>query len=465
MHTLKNNPFKKSSIFFSISMLQLAGAYLMYPLYIKYFTVEEFGYNDLFNKSALLLSIIIAFRIHAAMSNLYFDYSNSFADKKKFMGTLLSFTLISSFITGIVTLLSGYLIKQTIPLFFTFSAIAIAVQISLGSLYIFHLRNDSALKQFIVYNLISILSLFGWQYFAMVFQNKGFQTIIEIRGYHSLFLIVNTSFALFLKFGLQWHFSILKKCLQYSIGLLPFVIINWGQLYVDRWYLQGIGGAYEMGIYSFYLTVGLIHGTIAEAFENAWRPNLIQQLKAGVAGFSDWIKNTQTYLLITNATAAGAVLLTALLPYFINIDKFRLYLYLIFPVMILACLKAHVLLILQPMVFLKKSLSLSIFVAIQLVMLLVSYFIWLKKPDLNILLSINILVSAFILILMFMYTQKMSPLPYSLKMFMPSVVFVITCILGWIYTKDTNSYITAIAAGILGIQIIPAVIKSVKKLF
>lgn len=459
---LISNPFRKSGVFFSISILQLMGAYLMYPFYIKYFTVEEFGYNDLFNKSAVLLSILIAFRIHAAMSNLYFDYSHSETEKRNFMGTLFSFTIVSVVIIGLATLVCGHLFKQIVPLYFTFSGIAIAIQISITSLFVFYLRNDAALKSFFIYNIISIVSLFVWQYIAMVYQKKGFQAIIEIRGYHSVFLITITSLALYFKFGIHWQISILKKCLYYSLGLLPFIIINWGQLYIDRWYLQGIHGAFEAGIYSFYLTIALIHGTIAEAFENAWRPQLIQQLKAGSAGFSDWLTDAQNYLQLINFTAAAAILLTALLPYFINIHTFQPFLYIIFPAIILASLKAHLLLVIQPLVFLKKSLILSVFVALQLAMLVVSYLIWLKKPDLNILLSINIGVAGLILLLTFIYTQKVHPLPYNCKMFLSSAFFLIPCLLGWFITKDNNNNIFKAGFFLLGLQIISLLIKIVK---
>jgi len=315
------------------------------------------------------------------------------------------------------------------------------------------------LKTFFLYNFFSLATLLIWQYIAMVYQKRGFNSIIEIRGYHAALLLITTTALIYIKFGFSWQKDILHKCLKYSIGLLPFVVINWGQLYIDRWYMQSIKGAFEVGIYTFYLTIALIHATIADAYENAWRPNLIQQLKDGVKGYKAWNKNANMYLLLNNVAAAFAVVGTVLLPYVIDMHQFQQYLYIIFPIMILASLKSHLLLFLQPLVFLKKSLVLSIFVSLQLIILLLCYFIWLKIPNLNTLLIINIIVIIAVLCMIFTYTQMTHKMPYTMKMFWPSILFILCCFAGWHYSFTNKVSIVPMAFAILGIQLIPFMAK------
>ena len=107
-----------------------------------------------------------------------------------------------------------------------------------------------------------------------------------------------------------WQKYYVIRALQFSIPLLPFLLINWLQIYGDRFILERYLDLKTVGVYSLLITIVGVLPMAIDAVINGIRPFLFDYLKEGI---DQHIKSTKElfrlYFGFSLLMASGVILL------------------------------------------------------------------------------------------------------------------------------------------------------------
>jgi len=150
--------------------------------------------------------------------------------------------------------------------------------------------------------------------------SANFTTLMQMNTYAILF-----SLLIFLFITKKTWFSalkshtdliLLKKTLLFSLPLVAGGLAYWGLTTMDRFFLRGMVGFEELGVYALAASLAGAVSVISTVFSNLWHPTLYKWVKQGVSN-SKIQAVTESILLLVCLIWSLVGILSFIVPYFL----------------------------------------------------------------------------------------------------------------------------------------------------
>lgn len=274
----------QSSIIFTIlTFLKPAINILLLPLYLTILPPKEYGIYTIVITITTLVATVGGLKISGAIIPFYYD-CKTVEEKNKLLDNVLSFIILfnSGFFLLLLaigpTLTSLVFVNDDIR-FFPYVSLAIASGMFLPIIqsYTSFVKNEKKIIKYATIQLLFIIS-------GVVLQ-------ITLINYYQLLgalwakLITNILTSILVFFYLRkvirfrLNKKLLKKCLTFSLPLIPFFFVFWIGKYADRYILEKYMSLEDIAVFGLLMTlIGLV--TMAsEALANSVQPFLFEAYK------------------------------------------------------------------------------------------------------------------------------------------------------------------------------------------
>lgn len=319
------------------------------------------------NNLTILVMIIGSLRINASVLTHYFDFKYNPERLHDYLGNLLRISLIMGFLFTLLMMLIGPTLFQLIfkteaIAFYPYGILAIGIGVlwNFISPYFIFLKNERVLFKYAVLYVLLVVVNVAMHLLLIIGLELGIEGALWAKFLANalLVLIIMTfNFPLLMR---QWKKYYLTKALQFSVPLLPFLIINWLQLYGDRFVLERYLDLKAVGIYSLLITLVSLLPLALDAVINGIRPFLFDyfadDVQRNLKGIHQLYRFYFTFCLFT---ASGIILVGANIHLFTsNQDYLQILPYLTVATMIFF-LRCYTSIFFLNLLFLKQSKILS----------------------------------------------------------------------------------------------------------
>ncbi|MEL6255414.1 MAG: oligosaccharide flippase family protein, partial [Bacteroidota bacterium] len=309
------NPFISSLVLTALGFIPaLAGIFLL-PLYLNQLSSEEYAIMNLVIIFAGFAAMIGNLKLDAAMRTFYFDFDKEPEMLKKYLSQVFSAgLLLLTLFFGVLLLLGPFLFELIFRSeklsFFPYGLYALATSfLSLAkSPYMIFLKNQIRLKEFAYYNLGEFFLIFALQAYFILVLGKGVEgallgSLIAQAIIFFIFFLLNLSL-------LKWkiEFAFLKPSMRYSLGIIPFILVNWMIIRGDRILFEQFSELKEVGKYALLMAILGFSRILLNAMDNALRPFLYSRLKV-----ADLESLEEAHVLIRYYVAVSCLFLSAIL--------------------------------------------------------------------------------------------------------------------------------------------------------
>ena len=253
---------KHTSVYSIANILQSAASFFLLPLYLKFFSPDQYGVYSLLLMISGIGSAIFYLGITSALPTSYFE-RDDLEHRQLVFTTALAITLIGSFLFFLSSVLFGHALSR-----FLFQGENHYIQILLVSLtgacgivvqlFISALRLVRETTKVAVTGLFSVFVTLSLTYFFVVFKNLGVDgpiyatlaiqpVLLIIYGYNCRSLI-------------RWKVSSDHAKVLVKFGI-PTILVSFGVMTIewsDRIVLQKLLDASDVGVYSLGFRIGAI---------------------------------------------------------------------------------------------------------------------------------------------------------------------------------------------------------------
>jgi O-antigen/teichoic acid export membrane protein len=262
-------------------------AFFTAPILTRIFTPEDYGMMDFIATTFALFMMFAGVNIITGIYRYYYEVKSS-EEQNKLVSTGFIFTLMMGIIFlfimfGLKPLIVNYLssrssIDRNYSLFLTLVFLRAPFNLIQSYLLsLFRLRREP--KKYVVISIVQVLLNFLLIILFIIIL-KYHLVGAFLAGLVSNILITIITFFLYFK-SLVFSFSrtLFKKVLHYSLPQFPSVIINWGILQVNRFFLYEYGSETELGYFSVSLKIAIVIQMVIMAFRAAWGPFVMQVMQ------------------------------------------------------------------------------------------------------------------------------------------------------------------------------------------
>jgi O-antigen/teichoic acid export membrane protein len=275
--------FIKSFFSFGLaSVIERLIAFLLLPIYTRFFTTSEFGIIDLIT---VVLSIIIIFahlQLETSLQRYYYDYEND--EKKLFISTVVIVMTVLSLILTVLLVFTSTIVSDLIFKKAEYSDLIklAALQIpftnySMLALVVLRYEKKNTLFAIMIISKVILTVLFIVLF--VVWLKMGLYGVF----YAQLIGLVVSSIMLFYsikKFSVfKISYSYLKKLFAYAMPQFPARIGSVMLTYANRFFMVGYLTISSIGIYSLSLKLASVLQLVYTAFIMAWPPFMFEQQK------------------------------------------------------------------------------------------------------------------------------------------------------------------------------------------
>ena len=289
--------FNNSIIYAICGLLLKCFNFFLLPLYTAYLTTEDYGITSLINSFITTASFIVAFSLYSAVMRFYVDLKNDTEKLKRFYGTVIIFTLISSIISAILLTLLKNILTDIIFKGINFYPI---ILVCLGSLvfYCQHSIYENVLKSQQKAKKHAIISII--YFFVSLILNILFVVTFKMGALGVILagMIANITYFLYfiidmIKYNMITFcvdFHLLKSALKYSIPIIPHNISTQLAVFISKIFINGTTSLSDVGLYSIASQFGNIADTIQNYSSSAYTPWLFERLKSKDDGYKNDIR-------------------------------------------------------------------------------------------------------------------------------------------------------------------------------
>lgn len=431
------SPLAATLIFTVLTFLQPALNIFLLPVYLQYFPAEDYGILQLMNNITVFVMIIGTLRINASVLTHYFDYKYQQKRLKDYLSTILK----SSFAMGILfialaTLVGPFLFplifKAEAIQFFPYGILAIAIGVcwNFVSPYFIFLKNERVLLKYTLFYLLLVFVNIALHLLLIIGLRLGVEGALWAKLLTNILLVVLVMWFNRNLIVRKWKKYYAIRALQFSLPLLPFLIINWLQIYGDRFFLERFLDLKQVGVYSLLITLVSLVVLANDAVVNGIRPFLFDYFTIGIEQHKEKIHQLyRFYMMFCLFIVSGIVLVGTHIHFFTSNPAYLA----ILPFLIIATLvfflRCYISLFYLRLLYLKRSQLLSkLSLGLAIVLILSLYFL---VPIWGIWGAIiaNLIANLYMIISLGLFNQKLPKLHLPLKdifwipMFVLSILF------------------------------------------
>ena len=269
--------------------------FLILPLYSFVLTTTEFGIVDIYLTSLNLLLPVVSLSIFDAVFRFVIDAETS-KKKLEFFQTGITFSLLCTFISSLVTLTVSLILKDQLVNIWLFWVLLI-FQMFISCLQQFVRAIDSVK----IYSVSSVLYTFSYLICNIIllvllkYGVTGYLLSYVFAGIITSSYLIIASQSKIKQLG-KFRLSLrhLKSMLRYCIPLTPNAILRWVMNTINRWFILYHCGMSSNGLYAFASKIPTMLSMLTGIFFQAWQLSAIDETKEKDRSFSN-----QVYSAIT----------------------------------------------------------------------------------------------------------------------------------------------------------------------
>lgn len=381
---MAKSPFISSLVLTALGFIPaLAGIFLL-PLYLNQLSSEEYALMNLVIIFAGFAAMIGNLKLDAAMRTFYFDYDKEPDKLQQYLSQVFSLGLaLLILVFGILLLIGPYLFELVFRSeeisFYPYGLYALAASfLSLAkSPYMIFLKNQIRLKEFAFYNLGEFGLIFALQAYFILVLKQGVEGALLGSLLAQAFIFILFFLLNYRLLSLKIDLNFLKPSLKYSLGIIPFILINWMIIRGDRILFEQFSDLKEVGKYALLMAILGFSRILLNAMDNALRPFLFSRLKlADQNSIQEAKLLIRYYVAVSCLFLSGILMLSAFLPLLTDKADF-LEVLPYFSWGALAILPAILIRVYNlQLVFVKKAYEISRLGFLNLIVLLAGFYFW-----------------------------------------------------------------------------------------
>ena len=316
---------RKTLVFFLLSIVPSVINLLLLPLYINYFTTQEYGIIALGNTFWASIMVLVGLSLEASLRVLQFKTSP--AEAKRLFNSIFWFRFILILFWTLVFFFFGDEIFYAIykqDYFFPYIYIIVITQMIgfLFSLFAIYIQNQMLQKKYFWIVIIPILLFSTSQVIGVLFYEVSLNDFLWIGFWARLSATVIMIYIYRSYFKFIIDKELIKKALVFALPLIPFVIFYTQENQLDKIFVSRYLSLEKLAIYSVLLTVFSLFNKVVNALENAVRPQLYNALEEDDKKLSSQFFSHFT--LAGLALIAGIILLASPLEWWLNNPKYMI---------------------------------------------------------------------------------------------------------------------------------------------
>ncbi|MBR3614185.1 MAG: oligosaccharide flippase family protein [Clostridia bacterium] len=274
---MKINKEKKASILYLFSTLFNKGiAFLTVPIFTRLLSTSDYGLATTYTSWVDIFTVVLSLALYMSIRTAFVDFKE---EKKEFLNTIITFTLIISFVFNTIVIILGQIFRLDI-----FLIVCAIIQGTAGALLIDYQQYLMMELKYVQRSIFlslpnflgAILSIIILLYIPM--SQKYMGRIIPMLITHILFGIVIMCCVYKKQKPL-----INKKYLKYGLTLSLPLVLHGIALNVlsqsDRTMITVLASSSETGIYSLVYNFGMIATVITTALEGVWVPWFMSKIE------------------------------------------------------------------------------------------------------------------------------------------------------------------------------------------
>lgn len=268
---IKNNKTVINGGLYSLySFIGKGVSFILMIILAKYILPVEYGYLSLFSTASTLLGFFMGFSSFGYLTISYFKKTKD--DFKKDFSAIISLYLFTSIIFSIILIMAGDFLVDKSHL--SFQLLWYVIIISLFNCFFFINQDLFRIKEKIIgYGIFSCgnaLINFVLSIVFVIYLQQNWMGRINAQLICTVFFgIVGLCYFIkcdYFDFRLSWDRY--KTILLWSLPIIPHLATNWIRQGCDRYIIDYHYSVYEVGVFSFALTLISVFNTIGYAFNS-----------------------------------------------------------------------------------------------------------------------------------------------------------------------------------------------------
>ncbi|MGB0454584.1 MAG: oligosaccharide flippase family protein [Bacteriovoracaceae bacterium] len=284
----KNSVFQNSLSYLAVNLIKSFGFFLILPIYTRFLTLEEYGLLLTLNSLALFLGSLFTLSLRSTVVRFFFEHDKNSIEHKKMYGTiflsifsLLLFGVLVLFLSKDMTLIKifelsklpfekYYLYLFLLMLFEPFFHLIQSYMVAKEDVKKFSIQQ---LGQFFFIHTIGLYCVIqlGMKEIGILWGQIGGHLFFFL--YSMLYLLRN--------FKPCIDGGVLKKCLSYSLPLVPTSVVRLLPGVVDKVFLNNMISVASSGGYGIGGRVGSVFDILSTNFSKAYAPWFFKQSSRG----------------------------------------------------------------------------------------------------------------------------------------------------------------------------------------
>jgi O-antigen/teichoic acid export membrane protein len=252
---------------------------LTIPLFTKLLTPSDFGIYEVYNNTVRFLAVIISLNLYAGFYRYYFEEN---MDKRNLMQFLLRLSFIV-FLSGVFLLIlcKDLLLRLTnLPAdLFIWIVVGIFTTIVINFFSTYNNAQQFS-KRLGLWQLVIQIARVAAAFLFIHFISKNYLGRVAGENAATLVLaliIIAVYFRKYLAGG--GHLPGKMEIVRYSAGFIPIGLSSYIVSYIDLVLINNLQGSTASGVYSYAYKFAIIYSGFSQAFVTANRPNLFNLLK------------------------------------------------------------------------------------------------------------------------------------------------------------------------------------------
>lgn len=334
LNTLKSSKLVKASFWYTIGNVFIKGVnFITIPLYTNLMTVDEYGLINNFLAMVAIMGIFVGLSLEGSINNANFEFKNKIKEYLSSVLFLSTLAFLGIFIFGNLMYLfqnTYFSISHTIFIFLIFQAYATFLVHYLGAYFTINVQYF----RYLGLSFLHIIMNVGFSLLLML-------TIFNDDRYYGRVVggtigIVLLGIAIYILIMVKGKKLINKQFWRYglaiSLPLIPHLLSQNILSQFDRTMIYNYAGAFDAGIYSYILNLGVVLSVLWGSTNSAWVPWFYNEMDQ--KNYEAIKKTSNMYTALFAAATLGAMVVMIDIAKIMAPEEYQVGIPLIIPIML-----------------------------------------------------------------------------------------------------------------------------------
>ena len=249
--------------------------FLLLPVYTNLFQPQDYGIVALAFAYMAFFNVILKFGLDAALMKKYVQASEE--DRKSFYTTAIGFFAVIAILYGLINLFAAQSMSKMIlgvdqPKFWHIITAILCFDMLWGVPQLI-LRTEEKPYPFLMFSFINAFGTLGLNIYLVVYLGMGVEGVLISNGIVSGALFIFTFPITFNRINLKaFSKEKFKEMMKFGLPFFPSGIFAMMMEVADRYVLNYLGDAADVGLYSAGYKIGALMLLLVMGFNMAWQP-------------------------------------------------------------------------------------------------------------------------------------------------------------------------------------------------